>query len=245
MNAASTHRPPGRLGAALRAGLAPQPGRAEASTRMLIACLLIVTISMALQIPNAALSAYMVFFVAREDMATTTRTGIALALAVSVAIGLTLLADLASIDAPALRLAMMTVFFCAGMYLSRVFVAGALGFGLGFVLLITQSTADLYPAAEPLVRDTLWTWVALLFSIAIVVVINVLLLPARPLQLLRQETRCCLDSVIDALDERLADPAAHDAAPTRMTTSAPAPGGARLAMLLKLASAGNPQLKAR
>jgi len=242
MNAASTRRPAGWFSAAaLRAELAPLPGRAEASTRMLIACLLIVTISMALQIPNAALSAYMVFFVAREDMATTTSTGIALIAAVSVAIGLTLLADLVTLDVPALRLGLMTVLFCAGMYLSRVFVAGALGFGLGFILLMTQSTADLYPAAEPLVRDTLWTWMALFFSIAIVVVINVLLLPARPLELLRQEARLCLASVIDALDARLTDHA-HDAATAGVVRK---PGGTRLAMLLKLASGSNPQLKAR
>src|SRR5471030_668394 len=242
MNAASTRRPAGWFSAAaLRAELAPQPGRAEASTRMLIACLLIVTISMALQIPNAALSAYMVFFVAREDMATTTSTGIALIAAVSVAIGLTLTADLVTLDVPALRLGLMTVLFCAGMYLSRVFVAGALGFGLGFILLMTQSTADLYPAAEPLVRDTLWTWMALFFSIAIVVVINVLLLPARPLELLRQEARLCLASVIDALDARLTDHA-RDAAADGVVRK---PGGTRLAMLLKLASGSNPQLKAR
>src|SRR5471032_1699909 len=246
MNAAPTQRPPGRFGAALRAELAPLPGRTEASIRTLIACLLIVTVSMALQIPNAALSAYMVFFVSREDMASTAGTGIALVLAVSVAIGLTLLADLVTIDAPALRLGLMTVLFCGGMYLSRVLVAGALGFGLGFILLLTQSTTDLYPAAEPLVRDTLWTWMALCFSIAIVVAVNVLLLPARPLELLRQEARLCLASVIDAIDALLAEHASRDVAVGAAANGMPrTPGGARLAMLLKLASASNPQLKAR
>lgn len=223
--------------AALRAELAPLPGRATASLRMLIACLLIVTVSMALQIPNAALSAYMVFFVSREDMATTARSGIALIVAVTVAIGLTLLADMVTIDAPALRLALMTVLFCAGMYLSRVFVAGALGFGLGFILLVTQSTVDLYPAAEPLVRDTLWTWMALFFSIVIVVLVNALLLPARPLVLLRQEARGGLASVIAAIDARLADGVPAGASS--------APDAAHLEALLKLASASSPAVKQR
>jgi uncharacterized membrane protein YccC len=147
---------------------------------MLAACLLIVTISMALQIPNAALSAYMVFFVSRRDAPTTAATGVALVLAVSAAIALTLLADLLTFDNPPLRLALMTVLFCAGMYLSRVFVAGPVGFGIGFVLLVTQSTVDLYRDPEPLVRDTLWTWMALCFSIAIVVIVNAVLLPVRP-----------------------------------------------------------------
>ncbi len=164
--------------AALRAELAPKPGRAKAAMRMLIACLLIITLSMALRLPNAALSAYMVFFVSRDDMATTAVTGVALIAAMTVAIGLTLLAYMVTIDAPALRLGLMTLLFGTGMYLSRVFVAGPIGFGLGFILLITQSTVDLYPAAEPLVRDTLWIWMAVSFSITIVVVLNVLLWPA-------------------------------------------------------------------
>ncbi|RFP15818.1 MULTISPECIES: FUSC family protein [unclassified Duganella] len=230
-------RPPpaGFSAAALCAELAPWPGRADASLRMLIACLLIVTLSMALRIPNAALSAYMVFFVSREDMATTTATGIALIGAITAAIGLTLLAYVVTIDAPALRLGLMTVLFCAGMYLSRVFVAGPIGFGIGFILLITQSTVDLYPAAEPLVRDTLWTWMALFFSILVVVLVNVLLWPARPLALLQQEARRCLAGVIDALDAQLAD----GAAPPHV------PAGTRLGALLKLAGAGHPRLKAQ
>jgi multidrug resistance protein MdtO len=223
--------------ATLRGELAPLPGRAQASLRMLIACLLIVTLAMALQIPNAALSAYMVFFVSREDMSTTAATGIALIAATTVAIGLTLLAYIVTIDAPPLRLALMTLLFCVGMYLSRAFVAGPLGFGLGFILLITQSTVDLYPSAEPLVRDTLWTWMALFFSIIVVVVVN-MLLPARPLALLRQEACNRLASVIHAIDRHVAGQAAHDGA---MDYMAYEPGGARLATLLKLSSTSLPQ----
>ncbi|MRX11847.1 hypothetical protein GJ697_28860 [Pseudoduganella sp. FT25W] len=164
--------------AALRDRLAPFPGRAQASLRMLAACLLIVSLSMTLQIPNAALSAYMVFFISRREAAATRTAGIALIAAASVAIGLTLLAYRVTIDAAPLRLALMTLLFCAGMYLSRVFVAGPLGFGLGFILLVTQSTVDLYPGGEPLVRDTLWTWMAICFAIVVVLLID-MLLPAR------------------------------------------------------------------
>ena len=56
--------------------LAPFPGRGAATLRMTIACLVIVTISMALEIPQAYLSAFFVFFMSREDVVTTTMTGI-------------------------------------------------------------------------------------------------------------------------------------------------------------------------
>lgn len=169
---------------------------------MVIACLVIVTLSMTLQIPNAALSAYLVFFVSRDDMATTALTGVALAVAVTVGIALTLLCDLLTVDDPALRVGLMAALFCAGMYLSRILTAGPVGFGLGFVLLLTQSTIDLYQAPEMLVRDTLWTWVAVTFALGVVVLVNLTLFPARPLALLRHEAQRCLAFAGAALDAR-------------------------------------------
>ncbi|HEY1147730.1 MAG TPA: FUSC family protein [Pseudoduganella sp.] len=184
----------------LRDALQPYPGRIDASLRMVLACLVIVTISMTLQIPSTALAAYMVFFISREDMATTAKTGIALIVAATVAIILTLLVFRISVNQPALRLALMAALFGLGMYFSRISVLGALGFGLGFIFLITQSTVDLYPAGEPLVRDTLWTWGALTFSITVVILVNLMVVPARPVELLREEIRFRLGFVASHLE---------------------------------------------
>ena len=199
-------QPPRRISAFLRESLQPFPGRAEGSLRMTLACLVIITISMTLQIPSTALAAYMVFFVSREDMATTAKTGIALILAVTIAIGLTILCFQVTVNQPGLRVALMALLFALGMYLSRIFALGALGFGLGFILLITQSTVDLYPSGELLLRDTLWTWAALSFSITVVILVNVLVLPARPLALLREEVIYRLRFVADKLVVRPAAP---------------------------------------
>src|SRR6266403_1061041 len=78
--------------------LAPFPGRGAATLRMTIACLVIVTISMALEIPQAYLSAFFVFFMSREDVVTTTMTGIALALALVVGIGIIVLISQQFVD---------------------------------------------------------------------------------------------------------------------------------------------------
>lgn len=208
--------------------------RIQASTRMVIACMVIVTLSMTLDIPNAALSAYLVFFVSREDMVTTAVTGIVLVAAVSVAIALTLLCDLLTFDDPALRVALMAILFCTGMYLSRVLAAGPIGFGLGFVLLLTQSTIDLYQTPEALVRDTLWTWVAFAFAIGVVVVVNLALFPVRPIVLLRAQALRCLAFAGASLAAR------RDGAPP----PSPIAGVDRLAILLRLARMG-PGLRAR
>ena len=144
--------------------LAPFPGRGAATLRMTIACLVIVTISMALEVPQAYLSAFFVFFMSREDVVTTTITGIALALALAVGFGLTIFAYLITVDHPPLRLALMALIFCAAMYLSRIFVLGPIFFGIGIIVLISQQFVDLYPGPELLVRSTLWSLVVILSS---------------------------------------------------------------------------------
>ena len=66
------------------------------------------------------------------------------------------------------------------MFLSRVFVIGPLGFGIGFVVTLTQSASDGIPNAELLVRALLWIWVALVYPIALTVIVNQFLFPAEP-----------------------------------------------------------------
>src|SRR5437879_1350929 len=221
--------------------LAPFPGRGAATLRMTIACLVIVTISMALEIPQAYLSAFFVFFMSREDVVTTTMTGIALALALVVGFGVTILAYLITVDHPPLRLALMALIFCAAMYTSRIFVLGPIAFGIGIIVLISQQFVDLYPGPEVLVRSTLWTLVVMAFPIAVILVVNRVIVPVRPAALLRQEAKLRLGFVIDALDRRLAGLSVEATMPFGRRVV----GAARLLGLLKLSANGDPALKSR
>ena len=221
--------------------LAPFPGRSAATLRMTIAVLVIVTISMALEIPQAYLSAFFVFFVSREDVVSTTITGIALTLALILGFGLTIFAYLITVDHPPLRLALMALIFCAAMYTSRVFVLGPVAFGIGIIVLISQQFVDLYQQPETLVRGTLWTLIVMLFPIAVILIVNRVIVPARPKALLREEAKLRLGFVIDALDRRLAG----------LSTEATMPfdrrvlGAARLLGLLKVSASGDPAIKSR
>ena len=221
--------------------LAPFPGRGAATLRMTIACLVIVTISMALEVPQAYLSAFFVFFMSREDVVTTTMTGIALALALVVGFGVTILAYLITVDHPPLRLALMALIFCAAMYTTRVFVLGPIAFGIGIIVLISQQFVDLYPGPEVLVRSTLWTLVVMAFPIAVILVVNRVIVPVRPAALLRQEAKLRLGFVIDALDRRLAGLSVEAMMPFGRRVV----GAARLLGLLKLSANGDPALKSR
>lgn len=210
----------------LRRELAPFPGREATTVRIVVTVVLVVIISMALQIPQLVLSAYMVFFVTKENKVVTALTGLLLVLGVTIAIAASLLVYRSTFDFPALRVPGMAVVLFLGFYFSRVFVIGPLAFAIGFVLAVTQSIAELVPSAEYLVHSLLWLWVAVGYPIVLTVIVNQLLLPAHPYTSLVRAWQVRLDATAELLervlgltapspkaDRSLAEQATHSSAP--------------------------------
>jgi len=164
----------------LQRELASTPGRAATTVRIVVTVVLVVIISMALQIPEVAISGYMVFFVSKENKVLTTLTGILMIVGVTIAIVVSLLAYRFTFDFPELRVPAMAVILFAGFYFSRVFAIGPLAFAIGFFIAATQSIAELMPSAEYLVRSLLWLWVAITYPILLTVFVNQVLLPVSP-----------------------------------------------------------------
>ena len=164
----------------LRRELAPFPGRETATLRLVVSVLAVTIISMTLQTPLTAISAYMVFFVTKENRVITTITGIGLALGATIGIGLSLFFYRYTFDYPEFRIPVMAATVFGGMFLSRVLVLGPLAFAIGFVIALTQSIAESVPNADALVRALLWTWVIIVFPVAITVIVNRTLFPADP-----------------------------------------------------------------
>jgi multidrug resistance protein MdtO len=174
--------PPQRLSwlPSVRQELARYPGRAAMTLRLVVGVVVVTIISMTLQTPLTSFSAYMVFFVTKENRVITTNTGIALAVGATVAVALSLFLYRYTFDYPELRLPAMAATVFGGMFLSRVLALGPLAFSIGFVLALTQSMAESAPNADMLVRGLLWLWVIIVFPVAITVVVNQTLLPAEP-----------------------------------------------------------------
>ena len=164
----------------LRHELRPVPGRRENAVRITVTVLLVVILSMTLRVPEAALSAYMVFFVTKAHHRATALAGILMIVGVTIGVGLSLLAYRVTADRPELRIPAMAVMLFTGMFFSRVFAIGPLAFMLGFILSVTQSVAELAPSGELLVRALLWLWVALAYPLALTVVVSQVLLPVQP-----------------------------------------------------------------
>lgn len=183
----------------LRRELAPYPGRETMTLRMVVTIVLVTIVSMALRVPEAALSAYMVFFVSKENRVLTALTGLLLAVGVTIGIGVSLVLYRYTFDFPQLRVPVMALMVFAAMYLSRVFAIGPLGFAIGFVVAVTQSIADTIPDGELLVRGLLWLWVIIVYPIALTVVMNHFFLPAHPWTALVRALSQRLDAVSSEL----------------------------------------------
>jgi len=157
--------------------LAPTPERARRTAIIIGGAVLCVIISMTLQVPELSLSAYMVFFISKESKFLTTVTGVGGLIGVTIGIGLTLLLYKFTYGHPELRIPGMAIALFLGMWLSRVFVIGPLGFILGFVVAVSQSVGEAVPSPELLVRGLLWLWVAIAYGVGLTVVLNLLFLP--------------------------------------------------------------------
>jgi hypothetical protein len=160
--------------------LASTPDRARRTAIMSGAAVLCVIISMTLQVPELSVTAYMPFFVSQDTKLKTFVVGVGGLIGLTIGIGLTLLLYKFTYGYPELRIPGMAIALLLGMWLSRVFVIGALGFLIGFIIAVSQSVGEAVPSPELLVRDLLWLWVAIAYGVGLTVVLNLLFLPDTP-----------------------------------------------------------------
>jgi len=179
---------PAHLGwlAWLRRELAPSHERKVRTLILIGGAVLCVIISMALQVPELAVSAYMIFFISKENKTVTTIVGVLGLTGLTLGIAVTLLLYKLTYGHPEWRIPAMAITLFLGMYLSRVLVLGPLAFLLGFVIAVTQSIGELVPSPELLVRTVLWIWVAIAYAVCLTVILNRLFLaeptgPPKPL----------------------------------------------------------------
>src|SRR5215813_730646 len=154
----------------LRAELTLAPERTARMVRMTVLVMLAVLISMALRVPQAAISTYMIFFATREDRPASIKTGIGLIVAVTGAVLMGLLVLCFTFGQPLLRLAGMATLSFGAMYVLRSSPKlGMLGFAAGFIATIFMVYVDIYPNPELLVRAVCWIWVILAYPFTLVV----------------------------------------------------------------------------
>jgi multidrug resistance protein MdtO len=189
----------------LRREMAPFPGRDTMTVRLVVTVTLVTIISMTLQVPNLFFSAFFIFFVTKENRALTLLTGVIMVVGTTIAMAISLFLFRYTFDYPELRVPVMAVLIFIGMFLSRVFVIGPLGFVIGFFASLTQTMSERAPDTEALVRSQLWLWMALVYPIAVTIFINQILLPADPWPVLVRALTQRLNTAASALKRNIKD----------------------------------------
>src|SRR5262245_8133048 len=90
-----------------RRELSPPPGRETMTLRMVAGVVAVTVISMALQTPSTAVSAFMVLFVTKENRASTTLSAVGLIVGATIGVGLSLLLYRHTFGFPELRIPVM------------------------------------------------------------------------------------------------------------------------------------------
>jgi multidrug resistance protein MdtO len=183
------------------------PARTARMLRMTAIVALVVMTSMALRVPEVAISAYMIFFFAQRDAATTVLAGFTAIAGLTVALALCLVCLLLTIAEPAARLPAMVAIAFGGMYLMRATPLGPLGLAAGFITFYVLTFPSQIPSPELLVRGVLWLWVVIAYPIALLVLSD-LAFGSRPEEVYREgiaERLAAAGEYLVAVPEREAD----------------------------------------
>ncbi len=179
--------------------LAPFPGRLNVMLRCMLTSAIVIVASMALEVPELALSLLVVFYVTQSNVVVTRLVGLMFIIGSTLAIGLSILLLKFTFDYPLLRIVVASLLFFGSVYLLRVLKIGVVFFIVAIVVIYVQSFVDRTDQAELLIRAVLWVWVAVNYPIALTLVVNTLLLPAEPHLQLNAE----IHRQLAALDTRL------------------------------------------
>src|SRR4029077_3317577 len=142
----------------LRTELAPFPGRAIATFRVVVACSVVLVLCMTLRIPEPHLAVWVVTRVAMEESSESLLTGLVFLIALTIGVAIPLVLFTFAMDQAWLRFCLMAAMAGLGLFLRQTFVIGALGFVVGLIGAILMTAPDFIPIPELVVRGSLWIW---------------------------------------------------------------------------------------
>lgn len=187
----------------LKRELATFPGRTNVMLRCLLTSSIVIVASMALEVPELALSLLVVFYVTQSNVVMTRLVGLMFIVGSTFAIGLSILLLKFTFDYPLLRIVIASLLFFGSVYLMRVLKIGVVFFIVAIVIIYVQSFVDQTDQADLLIRAVLWVWVAVNYPIALTLLVNTLLLPIEPQAQLHAEIHRQLDALKTRLTQQI------------------------------------------
>ncbi|PRG92860.1 FUSC family protein [Burkholderia gladioli] len=158
--------------------LAPFPGRAAMAWRIALICAVTVLVASVYGTPEAALSAYVVFFLNRADRVTSSLLAVALMLIVTIVIALVLGVAILSIDYAILRVACMVVLSVGLLYLTSASKLRPVGAILAMIVGFGLDELGLAQFGEAATRALLYVWLMVAIPVGVSIVVNLLVAPS-------------------------------------------------------------------
>src|SRR2546426_1658527 len=183
----------------LRTELAPFPGRAIATVRVVVAAVVALILCMTLRIPEPHLTVWVVTRVAMEESSESLLTGLVFLVALTIGLAIPLVLLTFAMDQAWLRFCLMAAMAALGLFLRQTFVIGALGFVIGLIGAVLMTAPDFIPIPELVVRGSLWLWPVFALGITAAVAANLLIAPTDPEALLCEELAARLRATEDAI----------------------------------------------
>ncbi|SOE57726.1 multidrug resistance protein MdtO [Burkholderia sp. D7] len=158
--------------------LAPYPGRAEMACRVALICALTLWVTSAYGTPEAAISAYVVFFLNQPDRVLSVVQGLAMLVLVTLVVVLITVVALFALDDPVWRVACI-----AGLSLALLFVTSAsklrpVGAIVAMIVGFTLDELGNVPFGEAATRALLYSWVMVAIPIGVSICVNMALAPS-------------------------------------------------------------------
>ncbi|HDR9875470.1 TPA: FUSC family protein [Burkholderia cenocepacia] len=158
--------------------LAPFPGRAAMAVRVALICALVVLVTSGYGTPEAAISAYVVFFLNRADRVTSAVLAVAMLLLVTIVIALVIGVAIFSIEYSVLRVACMAVLSVGLLYLTSASKLRPVGAILAMIVGFGLDQLGLAPVGEAATRALLYAWLMVAIPVGVAIVVNLLIAPS-------------------------------------------------------------------
>jgi multidrug resistance protein MdtO len=157
--------------------LAPLPGRVAFASRIALTCALTVLVAEIYETPDPALTTYIVFFLNREDRASSIITNIVLLVMMTVVIGLIIAVSMIVADDPLWRVASMTLISLCFLYLTSASKLRPIGSIVALIVGYGLDELGLVQVGELATRGFLYAWLFVGIPVAVSIVVNLLLAP--------------------------------------------------------------------
>jgi multidrug resistance protein MdtO len=157
--------------------LAPQPGRGAFASRQALICALTVLVVEIYQTPDPALTAYIVFFLNREDRATSIIVNLVFLLVITVVIGMAIVAAMMVADDPMWRVVAMTVISFCLLFLASASKLRPVGSTVALIVGYALDLLGRIQAGEIATRGYLYAWLFVGIPIGVSLVVNLMLAP--------------------------------------------------------------------